>query len=68
MNTQLALVCLLTFIIHLISALSYALRIAGVRTGRWRKSTGDFIIEGAQGDESFGPVWTSRRVSMHYQE
>jgi Amj-like protein len=34
MNTQLALVCLLTFIIHLISTISYALKIAGVRTGR----------------------------------
>jgi len=34
MNTQLALVCLLTFVIHLISTLAYALRIAGVRTGR----------------------------------
>jgi hypothetical protein len=34
MSTQIAVVFLLTFIIHLISTLAYALRIAGVRTGR----------------------------------
>ena len=34
MSTQVALVFLLTFIIHLISTLAFALRIAGVRTGR----------------------------------
>jgi hypothetical protein len=34
MDTQVALVFLLTFVIHLISTLSYSLRIAGVRTGR----------------------------------
>jgi cytochrome b561 len=34
MSTQIALVFVLTFIIHLISTLVYALRIAGVRTGR----------------------------------
>lgn len=34
MSKQVAVVFLLTFIIHLISTLSYALRIAGVRTGR----------------------------------
>ena len=34
MDTQVALVFLLTFVIHLTSTLSYSLRIAGVRTGR----------------------------------
>jgi hypothetical protein len=34
MSKQIALVFVLTFVIHLISTLSYALRIAGVRTGR----------------------------------
>lgn len=34
MSNQVILVFFLTFIIHLISTLSYALRIAGVRTGR----------------------------------
>ena len=34
MNTQVALVFALTFVIHLIGTLVYALRIAGVRTGR----------------------------------
>src|SRR3546814_20742974 len=34
MDNQLALICLLTFSIHLIGALAYAARIAGVRTRR----------------------------------
>jgi Alternate to MurJ len=34
MSTQVALVFVLTFVIHLISTLVYALRIAGIRTGR----------------------------------
>lgn len=34
MSKQVVLVFVLTFVIHLISTLSYALRIAGVRTGR----------------------------------
>lgn len=34
MSKQIAIVFLLTFIIHLIGTLAYALRIAGVRTGR----------------------------------
>lgn len=34
MNTQIILVIILTFVIHLISTLSYALRIAGIRTGQ----------------------------------
>jgi hypothetical protein len=34
MSGQVALVFFLTFVIHLVSTLSYALRIAGVRTGR----------------------------------
>ncbi|MGB9182218.1 MAG: lipid II flippase Amj family protein [Pyrinomonadaceae bacterium] len=34
MSKQVILVFILTFVIHLISTLSYALRIAGVRTGR----------------------------------
>jgi hypothetical protein len=34
MSAQVTLVFVLTFVIHLVSTLSYALRIAGVRTGR----------------------------------
>ena len=34
MSTQVAIVFLLTFIIHMVGTLAYALRIAGVRTGR----------------------------------
>lgn len=34
MDTQLAIICALTFVIHLIGTLAYAVRIAGVRTRR----------------------------------
>lgn len=34
MDTQLLVICVLTFIIHLIGTLAYAARIAGVRTRR----------------------------------
>ena len=34
MDINLAIICLLTFIIHLIGTLAYAVRIAGVRTRR----------------------------------
>jgi hypothetical protein len=34
MDRQLAIICALTFVIHLIGTLAYAVRIAGVRTGR----------------------------------
>ena len=44
MSTQVKLVFLLTFIIHLISTLAYAVRIAGVRTGRIAVSFAIFNI------------------------
>lgn len=44
MSTQVTIVFLLTFIIHLISTLSYAVRIAGVRTGRIAVSFAIFNI------------------------
>lgn len=34
MDTQLWLICFLTFVIHLIGTLAYSVRIAGVRTRR----------------------------------
>ncbi len=34
MDQQLVIICALTFSIHLIGALAYSARIAGVRTGR----------------------------------
>jgi hypothetical protein len=36
MDTQLLVICVLTFVIHLIGTLAYAARIAGVRTRRDR--------------------------------
>ncbi len=44
MSTQVQLVFVLTFIIHLVSTLSYAVRIAGVRTGRIAVSFAIFNI------------------------
>jgi len=44
MSNQVKLVFLLTFVIHLISTLSYAVRIAGVRTGRIAVSFAIFNI------------------------
>jgi hypothetical protein len=34
MDLQLAVICILTFVIHLIGTLAYSVRIAGVRTRR----------------------------------
>lgn len=44
MDTQLALIFLLTFIIHLIGTLAYSVRIAGTRTGRIAVSLSLFNI------------------------
>ncbi|HEY4079436.1 MAG TPA: DUF2837 family protein [Burkholderiaceae bacterium] len=33
MDRQLLIICALTFVIHLIGTLAYAVRIAGIRTG-----------------------------------
>src|SRR4028118_705789 len=44
MSTQIAIVLVLTFIINLISTLSYSVRIAGVRTGRIAVSLALFNI------------------------
>lgn len=44
MSTQVKLVFLLTFLIHLMSMLSYAVRIAGVRTRRAALSLALFNI------------------------
>ncbi len=44
MNKQLAFLCLLTFIIHLIGTLAYSVRIAGVRTRRIAVSLSIFNI------------------------
>jgi len=44
MNTQVKVVFVLTFVIHLISTLSFALRIAGVRTRRIAVSFAVFNI------------------------
>lgn len=45
MDTQLFLICFLTFVIHLIGTLAYSVRIAGVRTKR--------IVEGKVSEGQF---------------
>ena len=44
MDTQLLLICFLTFVIHLIGTLAYSVRIAGVRTRRIAASLALFSI------------------------
>ena len=44
MDTQLILICFLTFIIHLVGTLAYAVRIAGIRTRRIALSLSLFNI------------------------
>ena len=44
MDTNLAIICVLTFIIHLIGTLAYSVRIAGIRTGRIAVSLSLFNI------------------------
>ena len=44
MDVELLIIALLTFVIHLIATLAYAVRIAGVRTGRVAVSMALFNI------------------------
>jgi hypothetical protein len=45
-DTQLFLICFLTFVIHLIGTLAYSVRIAGIRTKRIAVSLALFSILG----------------------
>jgi hypothetical protein len=71
MDTQLLVICILTFVIHLIGTLAYAARIAGVRTRRvadfrwilWSATLATFV--GALFIPTFQRVFS--RAVLHFQ-
>lgn len=64
MDTNLAIICLLTFIIHLIGTLAYSVRIAGVRTGRIAVSFALFniLVLVSRTSNSFQTPFMAKRV------
>ena len=66
MDAQLALLCALTFVIHLIGALAYAARIAGVRTRRIAVSFALFnvLILISRASNSFQGPFLSKRIEL----
>src|SRR5579859_158335 len=66
MDAQLALLCALTFVIHLIGALAYAARIAGVRTRRIAVSFALFnvLILISRASNSFQGPFLGKRIEL----
>jgi hypothetical protein len=66
MDAQLALLCVLTFVIHLIGALAYAARIAGVRTRRIAVSFALFnvLILISRASNSFQGPFLGKRIEL----
>jgi hypothetical protein len=66
MDAQLALLCALTFVIHLIGALAYAARIAGVRTRRIAVSFALFniLILVSRASNSFQGPFLGKRIEL----
>jgi hypothetical protein len=64
MDAQLALLCALTFVIHLIGALAYAVRIAGVRTRRIAMSFALFnvLVLLSRASNAFQGPFLSKRI------
>lgn len=64
MDVQLFLLCVLTFVIHLIGALAYAVRIAGVRTRRIAMSFALFnvLVLVSRASNAFQGPFLSKRV------
>jgi len=63
MDRQLTVICALTFVIHLIGTLAYAVRIAGVRTGRIAVSFAlfnIFVLESRTTNSFQGPFLAKR--------
>jgi hypothetical protein len=65
-DAQLALLCVLTFVIHLIGALAYAARIAGVRTRRIAVSFALFnvLILISRASNSFQGPFLGKRIEL----
>jgi len=66
MNFQLIILCLLTFIIHLVGTLAYAVRIAGVRTRRLAVSFSLFniLVLASRTSNSFQGPFLAKRVEQ----
>jgi hypothetical protein len=67
MDSQLALICLLTFVIHLIGTLAYSVRIAGVRTRRVAISFALFnvLVLVSRTSNSFQAPFLAKRVERN---
>lgn len=67
MDLQLAVICLLTFVIHLIGTLAYAVRIAGVRTRRIAVSFALFniLVLVSRTSNSFQGPFLAKRIEAH---
>jgi hypothetical protein len=65
MDRQLITICALTFVIHLIGTLAYAVRIAGVRTGRIAVSFALFniLVLVSRTSNSFQGPFLAKRTS-----
>ena len=67
MDAQLVLLCILTFVIHLIGALAYAVRIAGVRTRRIAMSFALFnvLVLLSRASNAFQGPFLSKRIETN---
>ena len=67
MDAQLFLLCVLTFVIHLIGALAYAVRIAGVRTRRIAMSFALFnvLVLLSRASNAFQGPFLSKRIESN---
>jgi hypothetical protein len=66
MDAQLVVLCLLTFVIHLIGVLAYSARIAGVRTGRIAIAFSLFnvLVLVSRASNSFQAPFLSKRIEV----
>jgi hypothetical protein len=67
MDTQLIIICFLTFVIHLVGTLAYSVRIAGVRTRRIAVSFALFniLILVSRTSNSFQGPFLAKRVESN---
>src|SRR5690349_18710500 len=70
MDVQLAILCVLTFIIHLIGTLAYAVRIAGIRTRRIAISFALFniLVLVSRTSNSFQGPFLAKRIEENINE
>src|SRR5688572_29957104 len=70
MDLQLAIICVLTFVIHLIGTLAYSVRIAGVRTRRIAVSFALFniLVLVSRTSNSFQGPFLAKRIEQNILE